>query len=78
MFLKEPKSGHLIQVVDLTELINPLRNQVSGRYHYGEEAQETELFSKANLVFPSGEALPRCWTDSHYRDGEIRSTGAGI
>lgn len=78
MFLKESKSGHLVQVVDLTELVNPLRGEVSGRYHYGEEAQETELFAKAELIFPSGERLPRCWVDSHYRDDEIRSTGAGL
>ena len=75
MFLKESNSGHLVQIIDLTELVNPLRREVSGCYHHGEEAQETEPFSKRGLVFPSGEALPRCWVDPHYRDDEIRSTG---
>ena len=78
MFLKELKSGHLVQVVDPTELVNPLRRQVSGRYHHGEEAQEAEPFSKGELVFPSGETLPRCWVDPHYRDDEIRRTGVGV
>ncbi|MGJ3256393.1 MAG: acetyltransferase [Alcanivorax sp.] len=78
MFLKELKSGHLVQVVDPTELVNPLRSQVTGRYHHGEEAQEAEPFDKGDLVFPSGETLPKCWVDSHYRDDEIPSTGMGI
>ena len=78
MFLKESKSGHLVQIVDLTELVNPLRSEVSGRYHDDEEAQEADPFSKGGLVFPSGETLPRCWVDPHYRDDEIRSTGVGV
>ncbi|MED5387218.1 MAG: acetyltransferase [Pseudomonadota bacterium] len=78
MFLKEAQSGHLVQIVDLTELVNPLRQQVSGRYHHGEEAQETEPFPKSGLIFPSGEALPQCWVDAHYRDAEIRITGPRI
>jgi hypothetical protein len=24
------------------------------------------------LLFPSGEGLPRCWVDVHYRDKELR------
>ena len=30
-----------------------------------------EKFNKADLVFLSGEELPRCWTDPHYRDSEL-------
>lgn len=78
MFLKDRSSGHLVQVVEPTELVNPLRTQISGRYHHGEEAQEAEPFNKADLVFPSGETLPRCWVDPHYRDDEIPSTGMGL
>ncbi|MBM4201779.1 MAG: acetyltransferase, partial [Gammaproteobacteria bacterium] len=25
-----------------------------------------------DLSFPSGEGLPRCWVDVHYRDKELR------
>jgi hypothetical protein len=35
--------------------------------HNGEELQEPHHFSKAELTFPSGEALPRCWVDAQYR-----------
>lgn len=72
MFLKEKSSGHLVEVLSLPDLFNPFHGAVQGRYNHGEEAQEAEDFTKADLVFQSGEPLPRCWTDSHYRDNEIR------
>lgn len=72
MFLKEKSSAHLVELIDLSELFDPHRADVTGRYHYGEEAQDPEHFKKANLMFPSGEELPRCWTDAHYRDEELR------
>ena len=31
-----------------------------------------EKFAKADLQFPSGEPLPRCWLDAHYRDQELK------
>lgn len=62
MFLKQRHDGHLLEVVDVQELINPLRKSVKGRLHFGEEMQEPENFQKADLVFPSGEFLPQCWT----------------
>ncbi|EKF74112.1 hypothetical protein A11A3_09847 [Alcanivorax hongdengensis A-11-3] len=71
MFLSDTTSGHLVEVLDLTELINPRHASMMGRYHYGEEAQDAEIFEKRQLRFPSGEALPRCWTDAHYRDHEL-------
>jgi hypothetical protein len=30
--------------------------------------QDPEKFDKAEIEFPSGEDLPRCWLDSHYRE----------
>jgi hypothetical protein len=39
------------------------------RLHAGEELQDSEAFAKAELLFPSGEALPRCWVDAGYRQG---------
>jgi hypothetical protein len=38
-----------------------------GRFHAGEELQEPERFAKADLSFPSGEPLPRCWLDPGYQ-----------
>jgi len=31
--------------------------------------QDPEKVEKAELLFPSGEALPKCWIDPHYKDG---------
>jgi len=67
MFLKQKEQGHLLEVLSMKDLINPLHQEIVGRLHYGEELQDPEKFPKSNLVFPSGEALPRCWVDVHYR-----------
>lgn len=72
MFLKETGSGHLVEVMDLRDLFDPYREEVPGRCHIGEEAGDIEAFPKARLMFPSGESLPRCWRDPHYRDDELR------
>lgn len=72
MFLKQRSDGHLVEVLSLNDLVNPLHDAIIGRLHYGEEMQDAERFPKSALLFPSGEALPRCWVDSHYRDAELR------
>ncbi|MDD5036254.1 MAG: acetyltransferase [Methylococcaceae bacterium] len=71
MFLKQKKEGHLIEVLGLNDLVNPTHKNVVGRLSYGEELQDAEKFAKADLLFPSGEELPRCWLDVHYRDKEL-------
>ncbi|SMF93672.1 hypothetical protein SAMN02949497_0959 [Methylomagnum ishizawai] len=71
MYLKQKKDGHLVEVLGLNDLVNPIHTQVIGRLHYGEEMQEPDKFPKTELIFPSGEALPRCWMDVHYRDQEL-------
>lgn len=68
MFLKHQENGDLIEVLDLPALFDPFKQDVSGRYHAGEEMQETSSFTKSELVFPSGETLPACWTDGKYRE----------
>jgi hypothetical protein len=70
MFLKQRKNEKLVEVLSITDLYNPMHEVVVGRAHYGEELQDPEKFAKADLIFPSGEDLPRCWTDVHYRDAE--------
>jgi hypothetical protein len=72
MFLKEKASGHMVQVLSLDDLFNLYKDEVVGRYQYGEEVQDPEKFKKSDLAFLSGEELPRCWTDPHYRDNELR------
>jgi len=68
MFLKDKTSGDLVEVLDAEALVDPCRETVNGRFHAGEEMQEPRDFAKAELLFPSGESLPRCWVDPHYRD----------
>ncbi len=68
MYLKRKSDGHLIEVLGFNDLFNPIHPAVVGRLHYGEEIQDAEKFAKTDLAFPSGEDLPRCWLDVHYRD----------
>ncbi|MDZ7661970.1 hypothetical protein [Thiohalophilus sp.] len=67
MYLKHSKNGDLVEVIDLGGLFDPFVADVSGRYHAGEEMQDTQSFTKQELIFPSGEALPRCWVDANYK-----------
>ncbi len=68
MFLKDKTSGDLFEVLTLQDLFDPFQEGVVGRYQKGEEVQDPERIKKAELVFPSGEELPKCWIDTHYRD----------
>lgn len=72
MFLKHKSSGDMIEVLDMRGLLDPFISRVTGRFHAGEEMPEPELFNKSDLVFPSGESMPRCWLDGRYRSDEVR------
>ncbi len=72
MFLKHCIRGDMIEVMDKSSLFDPFKTRLLGRFHAGEEMPEAEYFEKNELVFPSGEALPRCWVDGAYRQNEIR------
>lgn len=72
MFLKQRSNGKLVEVLGLRDLFNPLHATLVGRYHAGEELQDPEPFAKSDLTFCSGEDLPKCWTDVHYRDDEAQ------
>jgi len=67
MFVADKNNGHLIEVLNTASLFDPHVARIEGRLHYGEESQEPELYAKSDLAFPSGEALPVCWTDPNYR-----------
>lgn len=71
MLLTERKTGHMVEVLSWIDLINLNRDEVVGRYQEGEEVQDPMRFKKKDLIFLSGEELPRCWTDPHYRDDEL-------
>ena len=68
MYLKDSASGDLVEITDINALVDPCQKAVSGRFHAGEELQDINRFDKSQLVFPSGEALPKCWQEANYRD----------
>lgn len=72
MFLKNRNTGDIIDVSSLDELTDLFKNTVKGRYQAGEELQDNEDFKKSDLVFLSGEELPQCWTNPHYRDDKFK------
>jgi len=71
MLLKQVSSGHMLEVSNLVDLINPNCDEAVGCYQEGEEVQDPKAIKKSDLIFLSGEQLPHCWTDPHYRDDEL-------
>ncbi len=69
MFVMQKNTKKMVEVLSLADLFDPMHGEVVGRFHAGEEMQDPEKFTKADLLFPSGEGMPRCWVDSHYREG---------
>ena len=68
MFLKHVPTDDLIEVIDLTDVINPRSPTILARSHAGEVIQRPENFLKSELAFPSGELLPICWIDPYYQE----------
>lgn len=66
MFVKQRQDETLIQVLNTDELIDPFKDSVEGRQKAGEEVQPAQQYEKSQLIFPSGESLPQCWTDPNY------------
>jgi hypothetical protein len=62
----------MIEILSLSDLFDPFNKTLVGRYQHGEEVQDPEKFNKSNLQFLSGEDLPECWLDAHYRDNELK------
>lgn len=71
MLLKNRSNHHMVEIQSLIDLMNLNTDEVVGRYQEGEEQQDPQVFKKDDLIFLSGEELPRCWTDPHYRDDEL-------
>ncbi|QDV25842.1 acetyltransferase [Aureliella helgolandensis] len=67
MFMKDTTSGDLVRVNNVNQLASPHETHVDGCRQAGEEEQDERQFSKGELEFPSGEPLPKCWTDAHYQ-----------
>ncbi len=71
MFLQQKLNHEMLEVLSLNELFDPFNETLIGRYQHGEEVQDPEKFKKTNLQFLSGEELPECWLNAHYRDNEL-------
>ncbi len=67
MFLKQTSSGDLVDVIDMSELVNPFGDMVLVQFQRGEDLADPEAIAKSELTFPSGECLPQCWLNGHYR-----------
>lgn len=68
MLLQDKRTGNLVEVMDIQLLIDPNESEIVVQVQAGEEEQDPAPHKKNNLIFPSGEALPRCWLDANYRD----------
>lgn len=71
MLLRQMSSGHMVEVQNLVDLINLNCDEVTGQFQEGEEVQDPVKLKKSDLIFLSGEELPQCWKDPHYRDDEL-------
>jgi hypothetical protein len=70
MLVMIKSTGSLIEVSHPEGLWDPFEKSVRGQRLAGEEMQDMEDFSKSQLAFLSGEKLPLCWLDTHYRDSD--------
>jgi hypothetical protein len=60
---QHPQEDLLVEVLDPGALMDPFAPSVLARIQHGEEQQDPHHFAKADLRFPSGEPLPRCWIE---------------
>ncbi|MCG7496657.1 acetyltransferase [Vibrio sp. Of7-15] len=67
MFLKEDRTGDLVDVIDMSSLTNPFMTDVSVQFQSGEDLADPVTIDKQKLIFPSGEQLPECWLNGYYR-----------
>jgi hypothetical protein len=66
MYLKHIPSGDLVEVIDLQDVISPYSPTVLARGFKEQWVQRAEKYLKSELAFPSGEALPSCWTQESF------------
>lgn len=67
MFLRDSHNDDLVVVINPAEAFDPSIVHVDVRYQAGEEQGDPVKVAKSQLLFPSGEPLPKAWLDMHYR-----------
>lgn len=70
MLLQLKDTKVLVEILDVQDLINPNQDSLKAKKQAGEEEEQPESYKKNNLIFPSGESLPRCWVDADYKDAK--------
>ena len=65
MFVKLSRDKTLIKVINTGALCNPLETEIQGQQS-SQSAQPPSAFSKAQLIFPSGEPLLQYWLKLDY------------
>jgi len=68
MLLRHTPGEELVEALDPREVFDPFVKTISVRMQAGEDTMDMGRCSKSDLCFPSGEPLPLCWRDSHYRE----------
>lgn len=74
MVLMHKPSGDLVEVLNLDRLFNSLHKEANGRFLAGDELPEPAAFRKDELIFVSGETLPRFWVNPADQD-KLRAVG---
>jgi hypothetical protein len=69
MLLQKKEDGTLVEIQNILEVVSPNQTEVIVKVQAGEEEQDPEPVQKTDLIFPSGESLPRCWFDAEYQKG---------
>jgi len=72
MILKQRTTGLPVEILDPKQLFSLFESELIGRYKAGNNLDFTNEFKKSDLIFTSGEELPLCWLDPHYRDDELK------
>lgn len=68
MYLKHTPSDELVEVIDLQDVVNPFSSSVLARSYRNDKQQRAERYPKSELIFPSGESLPACWTQGTFHE----------
>jgi hypothetical protein len=66
MYLISKENGDLVEVLDISALVDPCRDEMPGRRQLSGERQVAGVFKKAALTFRSGGALPQCWLNPEH------------
>jgi hypothetical protein len=68
MYLITKENGHLVEVLDISALVDPCRDEMPGRYPLYGGKQRAVVLKKTTLSFPSGGPLPDCWLKPAHID----------